>query len=70
MTWNEYLADCEDCLYYGQTKTNIVCPKCGKNIYLDNTVVLTSYPAKYRYWCSCGWQDCAPKGWTHGGDAE
>jgi hypothetical protein len=35
--------------------TLIECPKCGKHIFLDNTVVLTSFPPQYCYWCECGW---------------
>ena len=41
--------------YNGQVLTDIICPECGRNIYMDKTMVLTSYPEKYRYWCSCGW---------------
>lgn len=40
---------------YGQKLTDIECPECGKHVYLDTTVVLTSYPPQYKYWCSCGW---------------
>lgn len=42
---------------YGQKLINIECPKCGKRIYLDTTVVLTSYPPQHKYWCSCGWTE-------------
>lgn len=38
--------------------TEIRCPKCGDLIYRDKTIVLTTYPAQYRYEChSCGWSD-------------
>ncbi len=38
-----------------QIETDIRCPDCNRKIYLDTTRVLTSYPAKYFYWCVCGW---------------
>ena len=37
--------------------TNIECPKCGKFIYKNNMMVLTSYPPKTLYEClECGWK--------------
>ena len=63
MKWEEFLDENIESLYNGQVQTDIVCPKCGRNIYLDNTIILTSYPAKYKYWCSCGWGGYAPNKW-------
>lgn len=63
MTWDEFLNENVESALNGQEKTDILCPKCGRRIYLDKTVVLTSYPAKYIYWCSCGWRNSAPKMW-------
>ena len=47
MTWEELLDNSNIVDLNGQVKTNIECPKCGRPIYLDNTIILTSYPAKY-----------------------
>ena len=55
MTWEEVLNKNIGSNYNGQVLTDIICPECGRNIYMDKTMVLTSYPEKYRYWCSCGW---------------
>lgn len=38
-----------------KTLTDIECPKCGKNLYRINNVVLTTYPPQHRYECECGW---------------
>lgn len=65
MTWDELLSMDVASKYNGQVRTDIQCPQCGRYIYLDNTMILTSFPAKYRYWCSCGWTDCAHIKWTH-----
>lgn len=58
MTWEEFLDKKVEGKY--QVQTDIDCPKCGRKIYWDSTIVLTSFPAKYTYWCSCGWCDYAP----------
>lgn len=63
MKWNEFLDNKLDFDHTGQIQTDIECPKCGRNIYLNTTIILTTYPAKYSYWCACGWQDCAPTKW-------
>ncbi len=46
--------------------TNINCPKCGKRIYLDNSVVLTTYPVQYSYICECGWYGYSHIKWQAG----
>lgn len=34
---------------------NAVCSKCGGQLYINNTLVLTTYPPKYQYYCKdCG----------------
>ena len=62
MTWEEFLD--ETVALTKQVRTNILCPKCKRPIYMDETMILTSYPAKHRYWCSCGWVGYAPTRWT------
>ena len=35
--------------------TNAKCSKCGHQLYINDTVVLTSYPPMYQYMCKdCG----------------
>ena len=63
MTWDEFL-NTPIPQSKGQIETDIECPKCGRNVYLDNTIILTSYPAKYCYWCSCGWSGSGPAKWS------
>ena len=46
--------------------TNISCPKCGKRIYFDNSVVLTTYPVQYSYICECGWYGYSHIKWQPG----
>lgn len=70
MTWEDFLNVDISSNYNGQVQTDIACPECGRNIYLDNTIVLTSYPCKYKYWCSCGWYGTAHTKWTKEGDTE
>ena len=64
MNWNDMskirLNDPEE----KQIETNIECPDCGRNIYLDTSIVLTSYPAKYYYWCVCGWVGYSHVKWS------
>lgn len=64
MEWDELLSMNIESKYTGQVRTDIQCPQCGRYIYLDNTIILTSFPAKYRYWCSCGWTGSAHVAWT------
>ena len=64
MKWDE-LKDME--IEYwdtGQEKTDIECPECGRHIYLNTRIVLTSYPSQYSYWCSCGWTGTSHYRWT------
>lgn len=53
----EQRAITNDLLYRAhETLTNIACPKCGKALWKDLSVVLTSYPPQSRIWCKdCGW---------------
>ena len=56
MKWYEFNGVTENSeLSLNLVLTNITCPKCEKCIYLDNSVVLTTYPTKYFYVCECGW---------------
>ena len=50
----------------GHVQTELECPECGRKIYMNNTIILTGYPAKYSYWCSCGWNGFAHVKWTKG----
>lgn len=64
MKWSEFLDEkLPEEITTGQVRTNIECPECGRQIYLDNTIVLTSYPCKYSYWCACGWSSSSPIKW-------
>ena len=34
---------------------NAKCSKCGSQLYIDDSIVLTSYPPMYQYYCKeCG----------------
>ena len=61
MEWKEFKGI--DRLYIGMekySKTDIKCPECGEDIYIDNTIVLTSNPPKHRYICrNCKWEGTA-----------
>lgn len=55
MTWDDFNKE-ELNIRTGLVKTDISCPDCGRSIYWDSTIVLTSYPVKYSYVCpKCGW---------------
>lgn len=39
-----------------EAPTDIACPRCGKALWKDLSVLLTSYPPQSRIWCKdCGW---------------
>lgn len=61
MKWDDFLSEPIDVKWDMQLLTDVECPKCGRKIYIDTSIVLTSYPAKYKCWCSCGWTDYAPQ---------
>ena len=45
---------------YKEILTDIECPICGDKIYRDDSVILTSIPPKYRYFCKkCNWNSYA-----------
>ena len=66
MKWDEMLDIDISNNYNGQVKTDIECPECGRPIYLNTGIILTTYPAKYSYWCSCGWSGCSHVRWQKG----
>ena len=66
MEWDELLNIDISNESNGQELTDIVCPNCGRKIYFNTTIILTSYPAKYHYWCSCGWEGTAHARWFTG----
>ena len=66
MTWDEFLNKSIESPHNGQVLTDIDCPECGRKIYFDSTVTLTSYPAQFCYWCSCGWVGTAHERWYKG----
>lgn len=68
MTWDEFLNKPVQDRWHTQIETDIECPKCGRKIYLDDTIEMTSYPGRYKYWCSCGWTGHAPLKYERGGD--
>ena len=40
----------------GAKLTAIACPCCGRALYEDVSVALSTYPPKYRYFCNaCNW---------------
>ena len=56
MAWDEFISDGSfKTELDGQILTDIEGPKCGRRVDYDSTVVLTSYPPQYSYWCKCGW---------------
>lgn len=63
MKWDEYQIkkyETFNAFGDGQTwlKTDIECPKCGEPIYVNTSVVLTTYPPKYKYQCNkCKWTE-------------
>lgn len=59
MTWDEFLKKEPEKIHPVYSITNIECPKCGKYLYVDNTIVLTSLPPKKNYFCDCGWSGTA-----------
>lgn len=63
MKWEEFKNQSNIFIDDRQVETLIKCPRCGNRIYLDNSVVLTSYPPQYRYWCKCGWEGSAFTKW-------
>lgn len=65
-SWENFNGEKKEWILPGQQKTNIICPECGKYIYMDTTVVLTSNPEQYVYWCSCGWEGHSTRKWTKG----
>ncbi len=50
MTWEEF-KESNKPIFSDKEETDIECPKCGAHIYRDTRIVLTSYPAQYRYEC-------------------
>lgn len=59
MKWNNFVNQTRT-MPTGKELTDIECPKCGEKIYRDTTIVLTSYPEQYGYFCeSCGWTGTA-----------
>ena len=65
MKWNEFRNNVQEDNFEGQVKTTVQCPVCGRYIYLNTRVILTGYPNKYLYWCTCGWSDAAAIKWTN-----
>ena len=70
MKWEDFLNRDISNDNNGQMLTDIECPKCGRRIYYDSTIILTTYPDKYVYWCSCGWKGFAHDWWVPELDAE
>ena len=56
MTWEEFIDGTYDRLTR-YVETDIICPKCGRKIYLDRQTVFLTNPPQYRYACKCGWED-------------
>ena len=55
MTWDTFNS-IEELRPAPYTPIDVECPKCGKNIWRNNQIVLASIPPKYEYVClECGW---------------
>lgn len=55
MTW-EVFKSIEELRPSPYTPLGVECPKCGKLIWRNNQIVLTTNPPKYEYVClECGW---------------
>ena len=58
MEWEEIERSAPKSIQFQRyTKTDIDCPKCGEKVYIDNGIVLTTYPERYSYLCPCGWSN-------------
>lgn len=68
MTWDEFNEQEIDELIRHK-KTDIDCPKCGRKVYFDSAIRLTSFPVKYYYWCKCGWNGYSAVKWRSDNDA-
>lgn len=51
-------------VFLNKVRTNIKCPKCGKELFFRNDIVLTSYPAQYQYECVCGFIGYSHAKWS------
>ena len=47
-----------------QVLTDIQCPQCRCHIYLDDKIVMATYPVEYLYRCPCGWVGTSPRRWV------
>lgn len=56
ITWEDFQKGLNNLSNPKYSETNIICPNCGKTVYLDTQIVLTTYPVKRCYKClECGW---------------
>ena len=62
--WDGFIDQSQIVFPKDQIQTNIMCPECGKPIYYDSTVVFPTYPCKYRYYCTCGWEGTSFRKWV------
>ena len=57
MKWEDYIKNIEYINEGGWTLTDIECPECGKNIFMNMKITLSVWPPKNRYKCMfCGWE--------------
>lgn len=67
MTWEEFINNIppnSEENFFAPVLTDITCPECKeKNIYFDPSMVLTSIPPQYVYWCDCGWSGYSFQKW-------
>ena len=57
MKWEDYRKGENIALSSSYVKINIECPKCGAEIYRDESVVYMAYPPQHDYYCfKCGWK--------------
>ena len=57
MKWEEYKKD-DDCIVCpSYVLTDIECPKCSENIYMDMSIEYMTSPPKHDFYCfKCGWK--------------
>jgi len=56
ITWEDFKNNIHKDIPSKYQITQIICPKCGKPLYRDQSIVLTTYPPQFSYVClSCNW---------------
>ena len=65
MKWEQYKYMMpHEPVFLDKVRTNIECPRCGKNLFQRTDIVLTIYPAQYVYECECGFVGYSHAKWS------